>query len=110
MPKGELPEHLRKHCWTKGESGNPDGKPSSKPFSDEAKKILASMELAGKPMPGGRTVLEMVVITWVTKAIKGDARFLALLLERLEGKVKATIELGSGDEPQVINVTIVDGG
>jgi hypothetical protein len=104
------PEHLKSHCWQPGESGNPNGRPATKPLSDAVRKLLASKTIAGKPLPDGRTALEMIVLVWITKANKGDARFLALLLERLEGKVKATIELGSGDEPQVINVTIVDGG
>jgi hypothetical protein len=55
----------------------------------------------------------MIVLVWITKAIEGDPRFLQLLLDRIEGKIKATLEV-SGGEPCVVNVTIVgddgDGG
>jgi hypothetical protein len=50
----------------------------------------------------------MVVLTWVTKAIKGDPRFLSLLLDRIEGKLKATVELTGGESSPVIVRIVAD--
>jgi len=96
--------------WKKGQSGNPDGRPSQR--LDESRKINAKVarELLNKylDMPAaelkkivksGKTKgVDLMIATCILKgAYKGDSRALNFMFDRLVGKVKEVIDHSSSD-------------
>jgi hypothetical protein len=99
------PGHTR---WKPGQSGNPAGRPKAKPLTDAAVRLLRRKTLGGKPVPGGKTVLEALVLVWIREALKGDMNALRQLLERVEGRVPTPIAVKEEPgEDKVVNVYIV---
>jgi hypothetical protein len=73
VARSEPPKHSR---WKPGQSGNPGGRPKRSPITTALIELLdekaASKALAAK---------------WLSEAAKGDPRFFAMLLDRVEGRV-----------------------
>jgi hypothetical protein len=59
--------------------------------------MLDRRELCGSELPGGRTVAEALAERILFAAIEGSAPHVAMVLDRLEGKV--TVESGDKDKP-----------
>ena len=76
------PENLRPKPWKKGQSGNPAGYSRSRRITDALIKLIAEK--------GADDALAKV---WLKKSLEADPRFFAMLLERVEGKVKQTLEI-----------------
>lgn len=71
--------------FVKGISGNPGGRPkSTKPFTDEIIRLC---------IEGG--LHKALVSTLAKKALAGDTKAAAFLIERVEGKAKQTISLNT---------------
>jgi hypothetical protein len=68
--------------WPKGVSGNPGGRPKSKPITEEIESLLE------QPAPGrkGQTWAEVIADAMIRRAAKGDVRAFVELANRLEGK------------------------
>lgn len=81
-----------------GQSGNPSGKPSTKPITDAMRLLLAGDKEAFMQVP--RTV-RLIVGRWYGQAWE-DPRGMALLLDRIEGKV------GDGPERPLPNITFLE--
>lgn len=85
-PNGN-PDNLRPP-WKPGESGNPGGRPQTKPLTDTLRRIL-EMPADEKFKPA--TKLEKAAWKWY-RAILEDAKSRAQALDRLEGKVAQPVE------------------
>lgn len=83
--------------FPKGVSGNPAGKP--KGVQNSKTRLLRLLELVQKkknPITGEEeefTVLELMDMQMIAKALKGDQRAYQEVIDRLEGKPKQSTEL-----------------
>jgi hypothetical protein len=82
--------------FVKGQSGNPSGKPKGTIHSStRLKRILDLVQKKKNPVTGHEeefTVLEQMDLVQISKALKGDSKAYAEILDRLEGKAKQTID------------------
>jgi hypothetical protein len=62
--------------WKPGQSGNPGGRPKSKPLTDKLLEALSDPK-----------VCEALVLAWVKGAQKGSIMHLREILDRVEGRV-----------------------
>jgi hypothetical protein len=90
--------------WVKGQSGNPTGRPRTKPITDEIKRL------------GQEGAFDRIAKMLVDRALDGDLKAAQEILNRVEGKVtdRITVEAGSVDiislltRKSVQNVTTPD--
>ena len=75
------------HRFKPGQSGNPKGRPISKPLTEALKTALAA--------DNGAAIQELVAVA-VKKARQGDFRFWREILDRVDGKVTDRLEV-TGD-------------
>jgi hypothetical protein len=96
-------EHLVKHQWKKGQSGNPNGRPKSGFALNEYITDLANVELEDK-----KTMLEAVVSKVYEEALDGNMTAINFLADRVLGKPSQSIGIKDvSDEP--IKVFDIDG-
>ena len=96
-------EHLVKHQWKKGQSGNPKGRPKSGFALNEYITDLANVELEDK-----KTMLEAVVAKVYEEALDGNMTAINFLADRVLGKPSQSIGIKDiSDEP--IKVFDIDG-
>jgi hypothetical protein len=76
------------HRWKKGESGNPAGRPKSKPITAALKAMLDKDD--GK-------AIKAVAAKALQMALKGDFRYYKEMMERIEGKVTESIDVTSNN-------------
>lgn len=89
-------ENIIKHQWKKGQSGNPAGRPKDCGISFKLKNIIEAED--GK-------VADALAKAITRYALKGDPRFVNIILDRLEGKVADKVQLtGEGGGPVQINI------
>jgi len=83
--------------FPKGVSGNPAGKPKGTEHSKtRLKRILDLVQKKRNPITGEEeefTVLELMDMQIIAKALKGDQRAYQEVIDRLEGKPKQTSEV-----------------
>jgi len=79
-----------------GQSGNPNGRPKSKPFKDALQRAL-------KAAGDDKDALEMVATALVSKACMGDVPAIKELADRMDGKV--TQPIGGDEESGPITIT-----
>ena len=70
-----------------GQSGNPAGRPKRKTLGERIADLLDETDLYGKPIPGGRSVADLLAEAIVREALKGKFAFAKEVLDRTEGKV-----------------------
>ena len=76
-----------------GQSGNPNGRPKTKPFKDALRKAI---DAAGTD----DSALELVAAALLAKAQDGDVQAIKEIADRLDGKVAQAITGGEdGDNP-----------
>lgn len=76
-----------------GQSGNPNGRPKSKPFKD-------ALERALKAAGDDKSAIELVATALVEKARSGDVPAIKELADRIDGKVPQGVVGGDeGDSP-----------
>jgi len=89
----------REKQFTKGVSGNPNGRP--KGVQNSKTRLLRLLELVQKkrnPITGEEedfTVLELMDMQMISKALKGDQRAYEAVVDRLEGKPKQTTDINA---------------
>lgn len=77
-----------------GQSGNPNGRPKSKPFREAIQRAL---EEAGDD----KKALQAVATALVGKAMMGDVPAIKELADRMDGKVAQAIIGGEEDDPEI---------
>jgi hypothetical protein len=94
--------------WTKGQSGNPSGRPKGQLRRDQVEAVMGRFsamtraELQKIVQNEKSTMLEIMVASVMAKAAKdGDATRLQFLLDRTIGRVKEQVEI-STPTPYVI--------
>jgi hypothetical protein len=101
------PENLKP--FPKGVSGNPAGKPKGTQHSKT--RLLRILDLVQKkrnPITGEEeefTVLELMDMQMIAKALKGDQRAYEAVVDRLEGKPKQTTDI-TADIKGSVQITI----
>jgi hypothetical protein len=77
----------RRGQFAPGVSGNPSGRPAGRPSIVAEIRRLASIEADPAPLaPKGETWVERIARKIVEGAANGDARLVAIVLDRLDGK------------------------
>jgi len=95
--------------FEKGKSGNPNGRP--KGVQNSKTRLLRLLELVQKkrnPITGEEedfTVLELMDMQMISKALKGDQRAYEAVVDRLEGKPKQTTDI-TADIKGNVQITI----
>jgi hypothetical protein len=95
--------------FEKGQSGNPNGRP--KGVQNSKTRLLRLLELVQKkrnPITGEDeefTVLELMDMQMIAKALKGDQRAYEAVVDRLEGKPKQTTDI-TADIKGNVQITI----
>ena len=77
-----------------GQSGNPNGRPKSKPFREAIQRAL---EEAGDD----KASLQAVATALVGKALLGDVPAIKELADRMDGKVAQAIIGGDEEDPEI---------
>lgn len=95
--KGKPPEHTK---FSKGQSGNPNGRPKKLPSID-----LLMAEVMGEEKDG-ITAAQAILNMLRGKAAKGDIKAAQLLLERAYGKSKQNIDITTQGEKVTIPTII----
>ena len=96
-------EHLVKHQWKKGQSGNPNGRPKSGFALNEYITELANVELEDK-----KTMLEAVVGKVYEEALDGNMTAINFLADRVLGKPSQQIGIKDVSD-DTIKVFDIDG-
>ena len=95
--------------FPKGVSGNPAGKPKGTEHSKtRLKRILDLVQKKRNPITGEEeefTVLELMDMQIIAKALKGDQRAYEAVVDRLEGKPKQTTDI-TADIKGSVQITI----
>ena len=95
--------------FQKGQSGNPNGRP--KGVQNSKTRLLRLLELVQKkrnPITGEEeefTVLELMDMQMIAKALKGDQKAYEVVVDRLEGKPKQTTDI-TADIKGNVQITI----
>ena len=91
--KGLVPQDhggALKPPWQDGETGNSNGRPKTKPLTDELKRLLAANDYQA---------LKALMAVGLRKALKGDYRYWQEILNRIDGKVLEQMDFTSGGRP-----------
>jgi len=90
-----------------GQTGNPNGRPRTRPITDALKKFLAEeqveIRVGGKPIK--ISAIDALVRVGVTQALKGDPRFYKEIMDRSDGKVQELLDVTSGGAPLLPGLT-----
>ena len=95
--------------FPKGVSGNPAGKPKGTEHSKtRLKRLLDLVQKKRNPITGEEeefTVLELMDMQMIAKALKGDQKAYEAVVDRLEGKPKQTTDI-TADIKGNVQITI----
>ena len=95
-------EHIKKHEWTKGQSGNKSGRPKgSKNRSTIVKEMLSLLVKGNNPITGEEEWLSneyRMTAAVLLKAIeKGDVNAYNSIMDSAYGKSKDTVDLNTSE-------------
>lgn len=79
---------------TQFRDGNPGGpgRPKGRTIETILRERLEADRIAGKAIPDGRTVADVFADVVIREALKGNARFALMLMERAWGKVAQALQ------------------
>ena len=72
--------------WT----GHRNGRSKGRTVTARLRDLLDSHKIDGKPLPRSKCVADLVAEIIIKWALKGDRRFIDMVLDRTEGKPKAS--------------------
>ena len=75
--------------WPKGVSGNPGGRPKTKPVTEELERLLQQEA----PEKNGQTWAALIAEALVRRAANGDVQAIAEVANRLEGRPAQAVSL-----------------
>lgn len=78
------PENLRP--FPPGVSGNPGGRPKSKPITDRLRDRLERPAREALRLDDGATLADVIALRMAKAAAEGDFKYVRELLDRVEGK------------------------
>lgn len=87
--------------WRPGQSGNPAGRPRASNCLTDCLR-----ELAGQPSKGGQTNAQRLAAVLWRKALAGDLRACALILDRLDGRPAQAVRTEPAGE--LMNISICE--
>jgi hypothetical protein len=90
-----VPFPSRDHQFRPGGPGGP-GRPRGPSITARLNRLLRRRELAGQPMPDGLTIADVAAEVIAREALKGSVPFMAMLLERTDGKAVDRVEHDGG--------------
>ncbi len=105
QPKRNPADHLKKHQFKPGQSGNPEGRSKKeKTFSDTARQLLEakSVDITFKSNKGKEKRIHLessqnfyhsLVVALLMKALKGDVRAIRELANRTDGLPKQSADI-----------------
>ncbi len=85
-----------------GQSGNPGGRPTKTPLTDELLELLKVAD------PRGVTLARRIATIICKKAEKGDSRFVNLIFDRIEGPAVQVHKIGGDDDAPPVNLNVTD--
>jgi len=80
--------------WKPGQSGNPGGRPKKKLIDEALEELLATNDSA---------LAFLIASKLVARAKRGDIRAIQLVMERVQGKPKAKMELSGPDGRELLS-------
>lgn len=63
------------------------GRPKGRSVTARLRDLLDAVEIGGRPLPDGKQVADLLAEVIVRNALKGDHRYVATVLDRVEGRV-----------------------
>ena len=75
--------------WKPGQSGNPNGRPKSRPIAAAIKALAENND---------GEALKALAAVGLKRALKGDFRFYKEIMERIDGKVLTELDMTSAGE------------
>lgn len=94
MPNPKIAQAGSRTRFAKGMSGNPGGRPSLKPLTDELRRMIEETDPKTRKRLA-RRIAEIVV----KKALAGSARHIELLMDRIEGRPRQALHV-TGELPE----------
>jgi hypothetical protein len=106
-PEVIVPQHPNLRPWRKGQTGNPKGRPKTKPLSDALKRQLAKkvpvdtlativLKAPGIAAVIGRrpTYADLLAFSLIQQGIQGNIAAAGRIFDRVEGKIPKEIMAG----------------
>jgi hypothetical protein len=105
-----VPSPPEQYRWKPGQSGNPKGRPPNiRTLTERMRGLLDETRVGKTDLPDGMTVADAIARVLVNGALKGDVRLLAMVVDRLDGRVPdALVVSGSADAPIKVLVEYAD--
>lgn len=95
LPKSKKPAWTNLILWKPGQSGNPQGRPKGQRDYRTLYRIAMERIAEAQGMDPDH-IEEIMHAAGITKALKGDFFFYKDINDRIHGKPKDTIDLGTG--------------
>lgn len=91
------PENVQPHQFSKGQSGNPKGRPKGAlSRSTIARKWLEVLQQKKNPMNGAMEMLsneDLITLAQIHKALKGDTQAYKAVMDSAHGQPKAEVKI-----------------
>ena len=85
--------------WKPGQSGNPKGRPKSRPYKDALDRVLQAIgEASGKDI---NHAYDQIAAAHVSRCMTGDMAAIKEFAERHDGKVPQAVIGGDEDDPAI---------
>jgi Family of unknown function (DUF5681) len=97
-----MPFPNKEHQWKPGQSGNPGGRPKGRSLTSRIRDLLDTNEIDGKPIEDGKQVADLVVDVIIERALRGDFKFVDLVMNRIDGKLPDTVVVDSNGTTDTI--------